>query len=255
VKKYNRHLNLSEWNLAPQSYWDSSYEKIKFKVADNNDPIRKWIEHYIPRGYGNCFEIGCFPGRYLTVFGDLGYELNGIDLTPRVKNDLPMWLKKNGYSVAYFECNDFSNNKNNRKYDIVCSFGFIEHFIDFESYLIKHGELVANNGYLVISTPNFSGFIQNKLHYCLDKENYNRHNINAMNPLIWAAILKTLGFEIIFTGWFGNFDFWVDNQKRGRISLFLINFIHALIPLLRNILPEGKKLYAPYCGLIAKKTM
>ena len=77
-------------NLVPQEYWDKGYETLELDIAPKDDTVRRWIELFFSnRGKGRCLEIGCFPGRYLAVFGELGYELNGIDLTPRVESDLP----------------------------------------------------------------------------------------------------------------------------------------------------------------------
>lgn len=78
--------------LVDQSYWDKGYEKTTFSIAGDDKPIRNWIESFVKKANGKCFEVGCFPGTYLAVFGGLGYVLNGIDLTPGVEKDLPEWL-------------------------------------------------------------------------------------------------------------------------------------------------------------------
>jgi hypothetical protein len=44
------------------------------------DEIRKWIENHLQPSDsgGSLLEIGCFPGAYLAVFGDLGYERHHV---------------------------------------------------------------------------------------------------------------------------------------------------------------------------------
>ena len=96
-------------NLASQDYWDDAYANYSLhdKVGDD-DIVKKWILNNVQKGKGlSCLEIGCFPGRYLTVMGDLGYTLSGVDLTPRVKDEFPAWLKSEGYSVGTFVQEDF----------------------------------------------------------------------------------------------------------------------------------------------------
>lgn len=239
-----------EDRLVSQKHWDKHYENIKMYIAHKKDPTRILIEQYIEKGKGTCFEIGCFPGRYLTIFGDLGYELHGIDLTEKVNRVMPDWFKKNNYRVGKFEKSDFMEYKSTMKYDIVCSFGFIEHFKNWEEILVKHTEFIKDTGYLVITTPNFKGFIQNKLHKLLDNENYKRHYIPSMSPKKWGEILREAGFDIVYNGYFGKFDFWIERENMREISRFLLKLI---IKPFRFILPPHKKSYSPFCGLIARR--
>jgi len=243
---------MSKNNLTNVDYWNNLWDHNKFKIAPQDDPIRKWLELHIPKGQGKCIEIGCIPGRYLAVFGEKGYELFGIDWTQRVTQDLPDWLLKCGYSVGEFYCKNFEEFDTKDRYDIVCSFGFIEHFTRWDNILLRHANLVKDNGYIIIETPNFRGYIQRFIHILLDKKNFNNHNIDAMQPSLWQNILILNGFEIIYCGYIGGFDYWVELQDR--------NFIQKVA---LKLLMRGKKyltkisftssLFSPYIGIIAKK--
>ena len=215
-------------NLAPQEYWDKSYEKYILTNTPEEDPIRKWIEKYVPNGVGTCFEIGAFPGRYLSVFGGLGYNLAGIDLNPRILSDLPKWLIDNGFEASDFIRSDFTQYNFTKKYKIVCSFGFIEHFTNWEKILEKKMNLVEDEGLIVMETPNFSGPLQKFLHAALDEQNLLRHHTISMNPELWKQILIKNNFEIIFSGYFGGFDFWVDIQERTEEQKNIIRAINYL---------------------------
>jgi 2-polyprenyl-3-methyl-5-hydroxy-6-metoxy-1,4-benzoquinol methylase len=239
-------------DLVDQSYWDKSYKDIELTVLVENDPIRKWIKSHISNSNGKCLEIGCFPGGILPVFGELGYELHGIDLTPRVEIDLPRWLKLQGYQVGKFERVDILKFFPNDKYDIVSSFGFIEHFSDWRNMLLKHASLVKKDGFLIIETPNFRGVIQRFLHSVFDKKNYERHNNDSMKPHEWKKIVTEKKFEIVFCGYFGNFLFWVDNDKRNWLQKMLINLIQSLTKRCLKYLPNNR-MYSPFCGIICKK--
>jgi len=236
-----------------QKHWDSIYETHEFSCASEDNEIRTWIEDYVPRGTGACLEIGCYPGTYLSVLGELGYEVSGIDLTPDVEEKLPYWLKKQGYRVGEFLRGNFLEYNTSRKYDVVCSFGFLEHFQDWSGVLRKQAELVEHGGYLVISTPNFGGLVQRFLHVTLDRENYNRHNVSSMNPRRWKRSAKKMGFEVIFSGCFGEFGFWNEEQKRNWLQKETLYYVHKYMPLIKRVLPKDKRLYSPFCGLVAKK--
>jgi hypothetical protein len=74
-------------NKASQEFWNQVYD-VEPQIAGRSDIIRAWIEAYVPNVAGankTCIEIGCYPGRYLSVFGELGYELFGIDLKIKLK--------------------------------------------------------------------------------------------------------------------------------------------------------------------------
>lgn len=238
--------------LATQDYWDAVYDDMRLAIAAHNDPVRKWIEKYVPCGTGACLEIGAFPGRYLAVFGMLGYELHGIDLTPRVITDLPRWLKDCGFKVGTFHRSDFNSFDSMHTYDIVSSFGFIEHFINWEHVLLRHAHMVSDGGLLIIETPNFAGKLQKYLHSIFDSENMARHCLDAMSPEKWEITIAPLGFELIFSGWFGGFDFW---REPGDLTIQQskdLEWLDKLVPLLRSI-QEDDPSYSPYCGLIARK--
>jgi 2-polyprenyl-3-methyl-5-hydroxy-6-metoxy-1,4-benzoquinol methylase len=248
----DQHLNVAN-NLADQSYWDDAYATYKLVKIDGPDVIREWIEQHIPRGEGRrCLEVGCFPGRFLTVFGDLGYELNGLDLTPRVEHEFPEWLKSLGYNTGEFRRIDFFQYEPESEFDIVASFGFIEHFRNWEEVFLLHAEWVAKDGFLVIETPNFRGWFQRAIHLLLDYKNYKRHYVPSMNPKKWEALLAKSGFEIVHAGYIGQFEFWIDEQPTNWLRRKLLSQLLKNYNRLKAIKP-GKKAYAPYCGIIARK--
>jgi len=240
-------------NLTDKKYWNNLYRKIKFSSASLQHPISKLIKKYISNGKcKTCLEIGCYPGHFIPIFGKLGYELNGIDIVSDVNKGLLQWLKKQGYKVGEFIEGDLLDYQFTKDYDVVCSFGFIEHFTKWDKIIKIHADLVNKDGILIITTPNFRGVIQRTLHYLLDYDNYKKHNIESMNPEQWGKILEKLGFEIIYKGYFAEFDFWVEEQKRNMFQILGLYIIKYLAPIIK-LLPKNVSYYAPYCGVVAKK--
>jgi 2-polyprenyl-3-methyl-5-hydroxy-6-metoxy-1,4-benzoquinol methylase len=203
-------------DLIDQEEWDRQYAGLAFSETPGDHPIRKWIDDHFRVGDGlgkTCLEIGCFPGRYLELFGAKGYRLEGIDLTPRVRDDLPAWLKSRGCSVGAFYCADFRDFQTKKQYDVVCSFGFIEHFMEWETILEKHCALVRKGGILILETPNIRGLVQYALRWLLDGKAFERHNLEAAYPDAWQPIIERYGFQIRYKGCFGAFRFWSGNRK------------------------------------------
>jgi 2-polyprenyl-3-methyl-5-hydroxy-6-metoxy-1,4-benzoquinol methylase len=242
--------------LAPIDFWQQNYGNAPLLEAAADHPVIRWLADHVSPGSGDCIEIGCFPGHFLPFFGHLGYRLHGIDVIGRVL-DIPAWLLERGLASGDFLQEDFFTFKPQQQYDIVCSFGFIEHFTAWEDVVARQIALVAPGGLLIIMSPNFTGAIQKYFHRLLDKENFCRHYLPAMDPHQWRKLSEKQGLTTVFCGYFGCFDMWAAYQKRGLPAKLIVHGItDILVPLLRRWpWPEGRKLYAPCCGLIAKKKM
>ena len=68
-------------HLTDRAFWADAYQvgQASLKVAPPDDTLWIWIEsHLEPVEKKSCLEIGCYPDRYMTVMGDLGYTLHGL---------------------------------------------------------------------------------------------------------------------------------------------------------------------------------
>ena len=106
--------------LTEQNYWVNTQGNVNLNLQDNN-PIKLWIENNFNFSeIKNCIEIGCFPGRYLTIFGNQGIEVNGLDFIPEVEL-LKSVFENSNYLVGDFIKADFTNYNPIEKYDGVVS--------------------------------------------------------------------------------------------------------------------------------------
>jgi 2-polyprenyl-3-methyl-5-hydroxy-6-metoxy-1,4-benzoquinol methylase len=239
-------------DLIEQKRWDDNYLGVEFFRPRHNDQMRLFLQNNVPKSTAPCFEIGCYPGTYLSVLGDLGYQLNGIDLNPNTETLLVDWLKTYGYNIGKIEIKNFDNLKVDQKYDLVTSFGFIEHFIDFEKVLKRHLEFVSKDGMLVITTPNLNRPFNYYIHKLFNPKTLKIHNINSMNPDAWKKILVENGFEVTYSGYFGYYNFWVENEKRNFLLRKTLSLFVFSLPFVSRILPKNNKFFSPYIGLVAK---
>ena len=247
--------NLNNGRLTEKSYWLDTSENYTLNRHDTQNDIIQLIRKYISKNdKGTCFEIGSFPGPFLAAFGDLGYELNGIDFNPRNADEVPNWLKKEGLKVGNFYSEDFFSFKSEVKYDLICSFGFIEHFINYNDVIQMHINLCKDEGYLMITTPNFRGLMQKFLHRWLDNENLKQHHLPAMNVSEWKEQLEKAGFEIIFSGYFGGLRFWVErSHKRKKIAKFSLWIVERVAIRLNKFIKSDSENYSAYAGIIARR--
>lgn len=243
-------------NKASKKYWDQCYSAPKFKKAKSNDSIRLLIEKYIPRqtpeNSKECIEIGCFPGTYLAVLGDLGYRINGIDFCDNLPFMEPA-LTKMGYELGTFLQEDFLLFEPKEEYDVVASFGFIEHFTTYESLIKKHVKMVSPGGYIILEAPNFTGRFQRIFHEKFDTENLARHHLPAMDIHVWRKIVEDSGFDVLFCGYFGSFNIIFENDGQGYIVSTFVKNIKKMKWLLNLFIPKGSKSFSPYCGLVARR--
>ncbi len=241
-------------NLLPQEEWDASYGGYELFVAPESDPIRIWINRHVSdQKRGSCLELGCFPGRFLAVFGEQGFELNGIDLTPRVERELPEWLRQRGFNVGQILRADLFEHKWSRTFDVVCSFGLIEHFLNWQELLRQHARLVAPGGLLLVSTPNFRGGLQGWIHRHFDSVNLEKHHLPAMDPPEWSRIASEEGLIDVENGGLGRFEFWIGGQTRSAPAKVFLKVLSRLQPFLRQVLPANDLRFAPYYGLAARR--
>jgi SAM-dependent methyltransferase len=239
-------------DLVEQNYWNESYKDFNFYIP--MDAVTRFLDKYSPTEKTGVFEVGCFPGRYLAHLGRKQWVVNGMDLAPGTETSLVSWMKsqgittdflKNGNVLEYLASTDHS-------YPFVCSFGFIEHFENFEEIIKLHARIVKTHGTLLITTPNFRGPVQHTLHKYLDRKNFDRHYIPSMQPKLWKDVLEKNGFQVNFSGYFGGFDFWVDRQKRNFFQKIFTEFMQRIAVPMFSWLPNSST-YSPYCGIVAKK--
>src|SRR6516164_5913304 len=109
------------------------------------------------------FEVGCYPGRFLLYFHkQFGYKPSGIDYIDKTK-EIELYFKK--YQVDYGEiyCQDIFEFAGTKKYDVVYSLGFIEHFRDFNEIIKTHENCLKEDGILIIGLPNFNNLFKKVL--------------------------------------------------------------------------------------------
>lgn len=245
-------------NIVKQDYWNRQYHDVAFQTLSPTHYLRQYInKNVIPsNASGKAFEIGCYPGRYLTLFGELEYELNGIDMNPDTVF-ISEIAESRHFKVGKIAQGDFLKMGENEQFDIVSSFGFVEHFTNIEEIILKHARLVRFGGYLIIETPNFNGWVQYLFHTLFDTPNLRRHIRRNMDPLLWKAILRENGFafEYVKCAYIGGIDFWTDKDQP-KIQHFFAKIAKRIWWCLRSLFPYKKingKAVSRSCILIAKR--
>lgn len=209
------------WKL----YWDKHNFENKGSFLFEN------LVKDFPRNV-KLLEIGGFPGKFVAYFNK---KLN-CNVTILDSYIDPSKIRKvediNGVeqnSIKYIKA-DFLTTSLNEEYDIVCSFGFLEHFINTKDIIERHLKCLKKGGTLFITIPNFksiNGLVQRIFH----KENYIRHNIKCMDIHLLVEIMKEFHMEKFIVEYYGRSVIWLENDaKIGTINKYFIeNILNKII--------------------------
>jgi len=235
-----------------QDYWDTAYEDLPLAYSPGVVQFKELFDRYLTPG-GTCFEVGCYPGSYLIYLGKrFDYTVSGIDATPFVLSRLPKHLAQHRVRVGRLYHGDFLAFEARRTYDLVCSFGFIEHFADFQEVIVRHIRLVKRPGTLVLACPNLRG-IQYMLHRLLDPVNLQRHVLAAMDFARWEETLEASGMTVLYQGYYRTADFWVDTPRQGFLAKVAINSVRKIAQEVDSRTNWPNPLLSPYMISFSRK--
>lgn len=201
--------------VAPPEYWDALYKNEPLRYDEREVIFKDLFAKHLKPG-GTCFEVGCYPGRFLIYLGKtFGFTVGGIDSTPGVATVMSDHVRRQGVAVLPFIHGDFLAYRPEQQFDVVCSFGFIEHFHNFLEVIRRHVDLVRPGGLVVISCPNFRG-VQGVYRRFFDTTNLRRHVLRAMDFTSWATVVNQLGLQIIDQRYYGTCRLWREHDGHRR---------------------------------------
>ncbi|MGF7082368.1 class I SAM-dependent methyltransferase [Mucilaginibacter sp. UYCu711] len=245
-------------NLTDRSFWKAFWESrigLIFNIKRDyifGDMLGKIKAK---KGYQTAIELGGFPGYYtiyLKKYENMDTTLFDYFVHQGLVNEL---LEVNGLKetdIDIIEADLFSYQPETQ-YDMVLSFGLIEHFKDTKAIIATHLPFLKDNGTLFITLPNFksiNGWVQRKF----DLENYNKHYIESMNPALLASYCKELGLKDVESYYHGKFSMWLENK--GTQSALAKAFVKSLWftgKVFTKIFPFESKALSPYIVLKATK--
>ncbi len=172
--------------LTDKTFWESYYgKKRKPRIVQKSGYgiIEKHLieifKEILKQGsHLSYLELGCGDSRWIIYFKKFyGYEVWGVDYS-----DAGIKLIKDRLRFENIKANivknDFTKLGENfsEKFDIVSSFGVIEHFEDYNEIIKVFSSFLKKDGLLITGVPKLTG-IQGKIQKVLDEEVFNKHII------------------------------------------------------------------------------
>jgi trans-aconitate methyltransferase len=223
-------------------------------MKDLLDCIEPYLLEYSNQRW---IELGCSPG-YVSnlLFCRIPFVPFGVDFSPKANMYLETMAQHAGVHATLFQL-DVREFTPSEPYDVVMSFGLVEHFSDPGEILDHHYRLCRKGGLLVIAIPHFR-YLQWFYHRVFDRQDLARHNVSMMNVNTFKEFAHRHNLELLHLGYVGKINFWnVDDSGprfivmiRKGLSLAVRAFVNRL---LSYVLPPHKKLYAPWIVFIARK--
>jgi SAM-dependent methyltransferase len=234
-----------------KNFWKQHWEGVGFSIAPFYHPVRRWIEHHAEdsKNGQTCIEIGCFPAKFLSVFGEKGYTLNGIDMFDDTDLLKPV-LTRAGYNVDSMYKADFLTFNTSRTFDIVCSFGFIEHFKNWKYVLKRHIDLAKKDGKILIEVPNLNSPLYKFLYDVLEPNVLENHVMEVMDLNGISNAFENENCLIESKKYIGGFHFRFVTKHGLSHKIFALAINLTLGPL---VLLFPKRIYSRYIGVTAKK--
>jgi 2-polyprenyl-3-methyl-5-hydroxy-6-metoxy-1,4-benzoquinol methylase len=182
-------------------------------------------------------ELGCAPGKILAwVAAVLRADVAGLDYSERGADWSRQLFDALGIA-ADIRCEDAGRTTfPPESFDVVYSFGLIEHFDDPRSIVRAHVTLAKPGGRTIVGIPNYGG-IYGRLQRWLDPENLSLHNLDIMSTTAMARLAPADLSATVRAYPAGRLSPWQVSLERrlprplGRAANHLLNAVGLLQPM------------------------
>ena len=247
-----------EHNLTDRAFWKTFWESRKNLIF----PVKKdyifgniLAKLIADNNIKNAIELGGFPGYYsiyLKKYQNIDTTLFDYYIHDALVKELLTVNGLNEGNINIIEA-DLFKYKPEKLYDMVLSFGLIEHFGDTSSIIQTHLQFLKPGGVLFITLPNFTG-VNGWVQRTFDIENYKKHFIDCMNPKFLADTCKELGMSNVESYYHGKFTVWLENKSaQSLIAKGIVKTIWLAGKVFTKIVAVESKALSPYIVLKATK--
>ena len=187
----------------------------------------KLIQKHVPKfedSNAKICEIGSGDGKLLKKFASMlgcrpfGVEYSREAAKEAVKNSVKT-IVKDAFDKTFLK-------KYKNYFDVVFSYGFVEHILPPEKAVKIHYQILKPGGYVIIQIPRFKGFNFLKLRF-LRPDFIPLHNLNIMNEDMLEVVCKSPKIEKLFCKNYGTFKFRFPMDKKN-LRYYLLKIISYL---------------------------
>jgi len=208
---------------------DESVKRIEREGLRRLRIIKKWKRN------GTYFEIGCAKGLQLDMAKKAGFETFGIELS----RENVRICKAKQHNVIFGYLNDADGMMPDEGFDVIACLDVIEHVADPITFLKTASAMLAEDGVMVLSTPNYSGLVAKALGsrdpYLIPPEHLNFLTLQGIRTLSRKAELHEV-YRVTFGTLTKSENSRVVEKYFPKAMRPLQNIMTPLIPFAMNIL-------------------
>lgn len=239
-------------NLTNRDFWRKYWQNYHYNKIPEKTIFDRYIAEDIKTNTRKTFiEIGGFPG-IMSIYFLKKYQcettLLDFYIDKQMVNKMETLNQVEENSVECIE-SDFFEFQSLRKYDLVFSHGFIEHFDDTADVIKRHVQLLEPDGNLLIVLPNFRG-LNGWIQKVFDKENFEAHNLNSMIIDDLKCIMSGFNLSNVKIEYTAKPIVWLEPKptKWNKITRVVVKTLSWFI----KLFPIKSKLLSPYIVITGK---
>jgi SAM-dependent methyltransferase len=216
------------------TYWDRYWSGVTLPREHRHTPRSHYLnaildvfDRWLPRDAGlTAAEIGGAPGQYLAyLHRSVGYGVTCIDFSDIGCAKTVENFRLLGISGDVIQADITTDVGDLPAFDVVYSFGLIEHFPDRRGIVENHVRLVKPGGYLVLGVPNFRG-LTGWFMRTLAPSTYATHEISAMDLDGWVEFERAFRLQVVWKDYIGGFEPGIfarrEDERPGTLVPYLI---------------------------------
>ncbi len=243
-------------NYTDKKFWDEYFNKHARgpSIVDSSLFSDIFDKYLTPDPAKSVLEIGCADSNFLCYLAKkFSYQAHGIDYSDAIDRTAELFKFNNLLEPILHKADLFSW-QSDRKYDLVCSFGFIEHFENMTDIIKRHADLVAPAGKLIMTMPHFAHG-QYFFHWLIDRDNLKKHDTKIMNLNSIRRSAESNGLKIEHLSYYKTFGFWTERKTLAKwekiINWGIIKFGKVITKIFGYDHPNS--LFSPHIVCVARK--
>jgi SAM-dependent methyltransferase len=243
--------------LTDPEYWSGIQRGLARPAqALRDDREAEWLapvlRHLFPYAGQRFLELGCSPGHAAALIRSrVHLIMEGVDYNSEAAL-FHSNLAEIGCHDAIVHRADLRDFSPDTPYDVVASFGLIEHFSDPQTLLQHHLRLLRPGGLCVVVIPWFRG-LQWLFHRTLDSQDLARHNLEAMDTDLFRRFASETGSEVLHLAHAGALRFWWSREPKNLCGRLALRIILTAAAKLRPHLRPGP-LHSPWLVFIGRRS-
>jgi SAM-dependent methyltransferase len=200
---------VAENQLTDPEFWNRKYIPKTSRAFNWLKPLVRRKRHRMLAGLmdqmdkpaGDILELGCAPGEALLHLHKVRpqHRLHGIDYSEVGMQSAQEFLSRQGVQ-ATIHFGDFREVELPQKFDMVMSFGLIEHFDDPVPVIRDHARQCVPGGRVAITVPNFATPVNRFLMKHVDPPGYEGHNLAIMSCAALRSAFEAAGLKNVKVG-------------------------------------------------------